>query len=182
MAKIILGFVGKIASGKDVSKKYLEEHHGASSHRFSTMLRDILDRLYLPITRERLQDLSFDLRQRFGSDTLARVIAQDVSRDPSKLVIVEGIRRLADIVELKNFPNFYLISIDAEPETRYDRVIKRNENIGDSDKTFPQFVAEEQREAEREIPIVMSQAHFKVDNNGSFSDLYKQLEDIINKL
>ena len=178
MSKIIIGLVGKMASGKDVCKKYLEEKHGASSHRFSSMLRDILERLYLPTTRENLQDLSLILRQRFGDDTLARVIAQDVSRDPSELVIVEGIRRLADMAELQKFPNFRLISIDADQQTRYRRIVKRNENVGDADKTFEEFAAEEQREAEKEIPLVMSRAHFTIDNNGTLADLYEQLKKI----
>jgi len=182
MSKVILGLVGKIASGKDECKKYLENNHGASSHRFSTMLRDVLNRLYLPVTRENLQDISLDLRKRFGADTLARVIAQDVSLDKNDIVIVEGIRRLADIKELQNFPNFHLISIDADQKTRYDRVVKRNENSGDAEKTFAQFAAEEQHETEHEIPIVMSQARFQVDNNGSLEELHQQLQKIIEKL
>lgn len=182
MSKKILGFTGLIASGKDVTKKYIEEKYGASSHRFSTMLRDILNRLYLPITRENLQSLSLDLRSRFGGDTLARVIAQDVLNDQNDVVIVEGIRRLDDIKELRNFPGFHLIGIDADPKTRYDRVIKRNENVGDADKTFEQFLHEESQEAETEIPKVIAEASHHLDNNGSFEDLYKQIDAIIEKL
>ena len=75
MSKIILGFAGHIASGKDVCKKYIMEKYGASSHRYSTVLRDILNRLYLPIDRNNMQDLSLDLRNRFGGDILARLTA-----------------------------------------------------------------------------------------------------------
>lgn len=182
MPKKILGLTGLIASGKDVAKKYIEEKYGASSHRFSTMLRDILNRLYLPITRENLQLLSLDLRRRFGSDALAKVIARDVLNDQKEIVIVEGIRRLDDIKELRDFPNFHLISIDADPKTRYDRVIKRNENIGDADKTFEQFLHEESRESESEIPQVIAEASYHLDNNGSIEDLYKQIDTIIKKL
>lgn len=182
MPKMILGFTGLIASGKDVSKKYLEEKYGASSHRFSTMLRDILNRLYLPVSRENLQTLSQTLRGSFGQDTLARVIAEDVKNDTHDLVIVEGIRRQADIIELKNLPNFRLVAIDAEAETRYHRVVARNENVGDAEKTYEQFLAEGQREAEAEIPAVMAQASFRLDNNGTFANLYKQLDELIAKL
>ncbi len=182
MSKKILGFTGLIASGKDVTKKYIEEKYGASSHRFSTMLRDILTRLYLPITRENLQSLSLDLRTRFGGDTLARVIAQDVLNDKSEIIIIEGIRRADDIRELRNFPGFHLISIDAEAKTRYDRVIKRNENIGDADKTFEQFLFEGQQETELEIPKLIAESTYHLDNNGSLEDLYKQIDVIIKKL
>jgi len=182
MSKIIFGFVGQIASGKDVSQKYIVEKYGASSHRFSTMLRDILNRLYIDITRENLQNLSFDLRQRFGSDTLARVIAEDVKNDTHDIVIVEGIRRMADIIKLKDFPNFYMISIDAQAEIRYNRLVKRNENVGDKNKTFAQFLTDGQAEAEKEIPAVMAAAQYRVNNDGTLDDLYQQLEKIISTI
>ena len=179
MPKIIIGFVGEIASGKDVSKKYLEENYDASSYRFSTMLRDILNRLYLPITRENLQHLSLDLRTRFGSDTLERVIFADVDKDKRDVVIVDGIRRMADIAKFKTLPNFYLISLETSAAIRYQRAIKRNENAGDSEKTLEQFMAEDKREAELEIPAVMATAKYKVNNDGTFDDLYQQLDKVV---
>lgn len=179
---MILGFVGQIASGKDVCKKYLIEKHKASGHRYSTMLRDILNRLYLPITRENMQNLSLDLRTRFGEDTLARVIAEDVKNDQNDIVIIEGIRRLADIVSLKDFPNFHLISLEVEPRTRYERLVKRNENAGDAEKTYEEFLADGQKEAELQIPEVMAAAKYKLDNNGSFEELYAQIDKIIDAI
>jgi dephospho-CoA kinase len=155
MSKIVLGFVGKLASGKAVCQQYISEKHDAGSAKFSTSLRDILNRLYLPISRKNLQNLSLDLRNRFGGDILARVIAEDVKNDSQEIVIIDGVRRLDDISSLKDLPNFYLISIDADPEIRYERMKKRNENEGDSDKTFADFEEDEQREAELQIPEVM---------------------------
>ncbi len=43
--KIILGFAGEIASGKGTAAKYLVGRHEAATYRFSTMLRDIVERL-----------------------------------------------------------------------------------------------------------------------------------------
>lgn len=182
MPKIIFGFVGHIASGKDVSKKYLEKKYSANSYRFSTVLRDILNRLYLPIKRENLQNLSLALRTQFGSDTLARVIAEDIKNDEHEVVIVEGIRRVDDIIKLKDLPNFHLISLGANPKIRYERMIKRNENVGDAEKTFEQFLADDQKEAEREIPTVMAAAKYKIDNNGVFEELYKQIDKIVSEI
>ena len=182
MAKLILGFVGKLASGKDASKKYLEEKYGASSHRFSTALRDILNRLYIPIIRQNLQDLSLDLRNRFGSDTLARVIAEDVKNNKNEFIVVDGIRRMDDIINLKNVEGFHLVSIEASEQIRYERMVKRNENIGDDKKTFDDFINDGNKEAELEIPIVMGNASFTINNDGNLQDLYKQIDEIIIKL
>jgi len=179
MPKIILGLVGPLASGKEVSKKYLEEKHGAHSYRFSKMLRDILNRLYLPISRENMQNLSLDLRNRFGSDTFAKVIAEEAKGDAGEIVVIDGVRRLDDIAHLKNIPGFCLVSIDADPEIRYKRMLSRNENSGDSQKTFADFLADGAKEAELEIPTVMKAAKYHLDNNGSLPDLYKQLDALI---
>jgi len=182
MAKIVLGFVGKLASGKAVCQQYISDKYEAGSARFSTSLRDILNRLYLPISRENLQDLSLDLRNRFGSDVLARVIAEDVKRAPNDIVVIDGVRRLDDIVSLKDLPNFYLISIDASPEIRYERMKKRNENAGDAEKTFDQFVLDGQREAEIQIPEAMAAARYQLNNDGDLPSLYAQIDKIIQEI
>jgi dephospho-CoA kinase len=183
MPKTILGFVGRIASGKDACKKYIMEKYGASSHRYSTVLRDILNRLYLPIDRNNLQNLSLDLRTRFGSDLLARVIIEDIIRDDHEIIIIDGIRRLDDIKNLtKKFPDLHIIGIEVEAKTRYERMVRRNENAGDAKKTFAEFQADDQKEAELEIPTVMAEAKYRLDNNGTFEELYAQIDKIIGKI
>jgi len=182
MKKTILGFVGELSSGKDVSKKYLEDHYGASCHRFSTILRDVLGRLYLPIVRENLQELSFALRQRFGEDLLAKIIAEDVKNDPHEIIVVDGIRRDADMVYLKNLPGFVLISLEVDSRTRYERLVKRQENADDASKTYEQFLVDGTKEAESEIPKVMAEANYKLNNNGTLDELYQQIEAIIIEL
>jgi len=179
MSKIILGFTGQIASGKDVCKKYLEEKYGAKSFRFSTIMRELLSRLDLEINRQNLSSISLSLRQTFGEDLFAKTMAKDVTNDQTVIIVVDGIRRLADIEYLKRVSGFYLISIDALAETRYQRVIQRNENIGDHDKTFEQFLSDEKLETEMSIPAVMSQATIKINNNGNLGELYQRLDNMI---
>lgn len=183
MPKTILGFVGQIASGKDACKKYIMKKYGANSHRYSTVLRDILNRLYLPINRDNMQDLSLDLRTRFGSDLLARVIIEDIIRDEQEIIIIDGIRRLDDVSSLmKKFPDLHVIGLEVDAKIRYERMVKRNENIGDAEKTFKQFLTDDQKEAESEIPTVMAKAEYKLDNNGTFEELHAQIDKIIGEI
>ena len=92
MAKIIFGLVGPLAGGKDTVKKYLADKYKSENCRFSTILRDILKRIDVPIEREKLQQLSTILRQNFGEDVLAKVIATDVTNMKSDIVVVDGVR------------------------------------------------------------------------------------------
>jgi len=182
MSKIIIGLVSQQAGGKETAKNYLIEKYGANGHRFSTILRDVLNRLYLPVSRENMQDLSLSLRQTFGQDLLAKIIAQDVMSDAHELVVVDGIRRLPDIAYLKDLPGFYLAKIETSENIRYERLVKRNENAGDAEKTLAEFQADGHKEAELQIPEVMATAELSVSNDGSLAEFYAQWDAILKQL
>ncbi|MBA4319947.1 MAG: hypothetical protein C0412_16225 [Flavobacterium sp.] len=182
MAKIILGLVGQIACGKEAVKKYIAKKYNTQDCRFSTPLRDVVKRLDIPESRENLQKISTILRAGFGEDLLAKVIAIDASKLDSKIVVIDGVRRMADIKYLKELPNFYLIKVDADPKIRYERMKVRNENAGDKDKTFKQFIEDQNSEAEKEIPMVMDYAKISINNNGTPEELYFQTDKIIGEI
>lgn len=179
MQKIIIGFIGKLACGKGTIAKYCQEKYSAKTFRFSTMLRDVLDRLYVEKSRENLQDVSLILRQRFGQDLMSRVIAEDVNKDSNKLIIVDGVRRPSDITYLEKNPNFYLVYVTADSKMRWERLVKRNENAGDDKKTYEQFLQDEKAEAETQIEGLGQKAKYTIDNSGSFEELYKQIDEIV---
>lgn len=176
MEKIIIGLAGEMASGKGTVAEYLVEHKGASVHKFSTMLRDVLTRLYVPQTRENMQHLSKILRDTYGQDLFARVIAEDVASDASAVVIVDGVRRESDIAHLRNNPAFRLVFIDTDLGTRYERIVQRGENTDDRGKTFAQFVEENKAEAEMQIAALKDIADVVIDNNGTRDDLHRQAD------
>lgn len=182
MAKIIIGTVGQIACGKEAIKKYLANKYNVKSCRFSDSLRDIVKRIDVPESRENLQKLSTVLRSAFGEDLLARVISVDTSKIDADIVIADGIRRMADIKYLKELPNFYLIRVDVDVKIRYERMKTRNENVGDKDKTFEQFLAEENYETEKTIPEVMNYAKISISNNGTLEEMYLQVDKIIEQI
>jgi dephospho-CoA kinase len=182
MPKLILGFTGLIASGKDASKKYLEQKYGAKSFRFSTILRDVLNRLDLPTNRDNMINVSTALRETFGQDLLAKVMAKDTAATKEDIVVVDGVRRLSDIKYLNEIPEFILISIEADPKIRYERMLARDENEGDAKKTFADFNADHEKETEKTIPEVMAAAKYHLNNNGKLEELYAQIDKIIIEL
>lgn len=182
MNKIILGLVGPLACGKETVKKYLVENYKAKDCRFSTILRDVLNRTAVPVSRENLQKLSTVLRANFGENLLAKAIAMDAAKLEADIVVIDGVRRPTDIAHLNELPNFFLVKIDADPKSRYERMVKRNENEGDDKKTFEQFLKDHEAEADRLVPSVMATAKHAIDNSGSFEDLYKQVDEIVEKV
>jgi len=179
--KIIIGFIGKLSSGKGTACTYLSEKYGSKTVMFSQSLRDVLDRVYLPQTRENMQKLSQVLRENFSQDILANVVAEDAKKAEAEVVAIDGVRRPKDLGYLRQMDNFFLVSIEADQKTRYERMLTRGQNPGESasELTFEQFQKNESAEAESLIDEVAKEAKFKINNDGTKEDLYKQIEDII---
>ena len=182
MAKLIIALVGPIASGKGLTQEYISKNYQASSFKFSSPLRSVLDTLQLEPSRENLQHLSLDLRNRFGKDLLAKIIAHSARLAQTDVVVIDGVRRLADISELLNLPEFKLISIEANSNIRHKRVCARNENSGDKDKTLTQFESDEKRESERDIKKLSEISHYKIINEADIDSLYRQIDNIFAKI
>ncbi|NCB45169.1 MAG: hypothetical protein EOM59_21480 [Clostridia bacterium] len=82
---------------------------------------------------------------------------------------------------LKNLPNFFILAVDADSKLRYERMKARNENEGDSSKTYEDFLKDENAEADRQIPGVIKTADFLIENNGTLEELHRQIDKIIEK-
>ncbi|MFA5076136.1 MAG: AAA family ATPase [Patescibacteria group bacterium] len=179
--KIILGFAGLLCSGKGTAAEYFKINHGATTYRFSTILRDLLHRVYLEESRDNMIRISECVRHEFGEDILSKAIAGDAAKDTNNLVIVEGIRRMTDIEHLAKLPNFILIEIFADPQKRYQRLVQRGENSDDKTKTYAQFLADHQRSTELSILDVIKHVQERIDNNGDKDKLHKQLDQLLTK-
>ena len=179
MKNIVLGLAGEAASGKGTISKYLQERYGAKSYRFSDVLRNILDSLYMEKSRDTMQRLSTSLREIFGEDLFARGIAEEVKRAGEKIIVIDGARRMADIRYLKENPDFKLVYLEADMKNRYERITKRGENSDDSGKTFKEFQKDHERETEVSIRELKQYADFLVSNDGDLDNLYKQIDKII---
>jgi dephospho-CoA kinase len=177
--KIVIGIVGEIASGKGVAAKYLQDRYGGVVFKFSTVMRDVLKRLYVAQSRENLQSLSRILRQQFGEDLFAKSIAQDASGSDAPLIITDGIRRPSDITELAKLPEFHLVTITAPEEVRYLRVKNRAENPGDAEKSWEDFIKDSSAEPEAQIRTIAAQAQYAIKNDGTLEDLHRELDALI---
>lgn len=179
--KIILGFTGQLSSGKGTSAEYLVKKYQADTFKFSTILRDLVDRIHVPQTRDNLIKISEFVRGTFGEDTLSKTIAEDAKNATNSIIIIDGIRRMADIEHLFKLPNFILIEIFADPKIRFERLVKRGENEDDKTKTYEQFLADHERSTEISIKEVIAHATERIDNNGTLEDLYKQLDGLVER-
>lgn len=179
MNKLIIGITGEMASGKGTAAEYFKNKYNAVTFRFSSPLFAVLDILGIPTERNNFIRLSMILRGEFGDDVLAVALASSVVKSESPIVIVDGIRRPADIFALSKLNGFKLVYIEAPIESRFSRMKLRGEKADDESKTFEEFQDEHKRETELLIPELKKDASVVIDNSGSLEDLYKQLDKLI---
>jgi len=179
--KRIIALAGEMGSGKGTVAHYLVDKYRFSKIRMSDTLRDILDRLHLEVSRESMSKASLMIRETFGQDILSRVIADDANAI-SGSVVIDGVRREEDIAKLTKEDHFSLVYIDVDERTRYDRLVSRAENSGDDMKTFEEFQSEQNMEADSRIQALRNQSVAVIRNNGDISDLYTQIDALIEKL
>lgn len=182
MRKIIVGVAGEIASGKDTVGKYIAEKYQALPLRFSQLLRDILDRMGLAQNRENMAKLSLHLRKGFGEDILSKGILAEAERSEKELVVVDGIRRLPDMIQMELNDHFYFVYVEASSETRYERLTKRRQNADDEHKTPVQFEKDALLETESQIRDLKSRADFVINNDGTLEELQQQIDEIVAKI
>jgi len=178
-SKLVIGFVGKICSGKGVATDYIKKKYKADTVMFSQSMRDILSRIYLPIERDKLQRLSSALRQEFGQDLFSKTVVNDIRHSKKNIVAIDGIRRPFDIQDLKKLPGFVLVHLTTPPDERHVRLRKRNQNSGDNKITWQKFLKQDSAEAEKNIDLVAKKAKYKIENIGTLKDLYKKIDEII---
>jgi dephospho-CoA kinase len=180
--QIIIGLAGKMASGKAAVGEYFVKKYGAKKIRFSDPLRQILDVLDLPDSRQNLQMLSTSVRQNFGDDILSKAAMKLVSRLNDDILVIDGVRRTTDIENFKKLKNFFLIYIEASLEKRYERSIARAENPDDREMTRKEFEEKDEAEPEARIETLREAANFLINNNGTLEETYNQIEKILNEI
>jgi dephospho-CoA kinase len=180
---IVIGVTGEMAGGKDTVAEYLMIKYGAKKYRFSDVLRDILDLLFIPHTRESLTKLSILLRQGYGDELLATVIEKRIEKDTSSdIIVIDGIRRYQDIAHFSHLEGFTLWYVDASFETRYERLTMRTQNVDDSTKTEDEFRADHELETEKGVPALKEHAKQVIKNEGLLDELHHKIDALMQEL
>ncbi len=179
--KIVVGFVGKICSGKGVATEYLAKKYSADTILFSESMRDCLARIYQPTTRENMQKISLILRQNFGQDIFSQTVFEDVVVSKKKVIAIDGIRRIDDIKTLTKLPKFILVQLVSPAEMRFARLKKRKQNPGEAKIKWEQFMIQDNAETEETITAVAKKAKYTISNSGSLKDFYSEIDKILSK-
>lgn len=181
---MIIGIAGTLGSGKGTVVEYLQEknfkHYSVSGY-----LKSVLDERGVTAERANLSALADEFDREYKGGVL-EVIYNQIKNDLDGDYILESIHRVSEAEYLRSV-GALIIGVDADPEVRYERAVKRKEGEKDN-VTYEQFIADIHREEEGKgtgtphIRAVVDAADFTVTNNGTLEELHQHIEDVLKQI
>lgn len=125
MKSTIIGITGPFGSGKSTAASFFETK-GFTKITLSFFLEEALEKDGKEITRSNLQDLGNSWRQKEGSGVLVKKAIAHISSNNIEKAVIDGIRNLGEVEELKKTNSFVLLGVVADRKVRFERVKKMN--------------------------------------------------------
>lgn len=181
---MIIGLTGTLGAGKDVAAKFFMKN-GFCFHQCSDIIRKECEKKGIEMTLENLTKMGNELREKNGSNILARIIIERINAMAETDSLVVGIRNPEEVKALKKEKDFVMVAIDAPIELRYKRIQERKRE--DDKVSFEEFKAIEdgQRSGDKnmqQLDKVIEMADFKIINDGTLEELQYKLEDLLDYL
>lgn len=179
----IIGITGTLGSGKGTVVKYLIDKYGFKHYSSSNFINEEVARRGLPENRDNQRIVANELRAQYGSGYVAEQL-YNRAKTVGDNAIIESLRSTGEIESLRKLSsNFYLLAVDADQKTRYNRILKRGstkDNI-----SYEKFQAQETVELNdtkaggMKILECIKMADGHIENNGDITTLQEQVDNII---
>lgn len=179
---IVIGITGTNASGKGTVVEILQnigfQHLSVRDY----IAQEIIKR-GLEVNRANLIKTANSIREENGPSFIVKQLYEK-AKELSKNVVIESIRTVGEVEELRKNDNFILIAVDADERIRYERAVKRNSNV--DQLTFEEFVKLEKKEmvsedkGKQNLLKCIDMADVVINNDGTIKELEQKVRDFIN--
>ena len=117
----------------------------------------------IELSGDNLGKLMLELRDKNGPGAIAALLTEQIKNSSSKVIIVDGVRSIAEIEVLKTVGAVKLLSIEASADTRYKFLSARGRS--DDPKTREKFEERDKRELGVGIGKSIAIADETISNN-----------------
>jgi dephospho-CoA kinase len=182
---LIIGITGTLGAGKGTIVDYLSEKLHFIHFSVRGFLTDEIIRRGMEVNRDSMVEVANELRAAHSPSYIVEQLYLQAAKHGNNCII-ESIRTPGEVEMLSSKPDFHLLAVDADPGIRYSRITSRNsetDRIG-----FEEFLMNEKREMEssdpnkQNIAWCMQHADVVFVNNGSYEELFKQLEKYLESI
>ena len=182
---IIIGITGTLGAGKGTIVDYLHEVRGFGHYSVRAFLIEEIKRRNMEVNRDSMVIVANDLRASHSPDYIVGQLYR-LAEQSGNNCIIESIRTPGEVKLLRSKENFWLISVDASPEIRYQRICKRGSET--DHVSFETFIENEKREMDSVDPNkqnlrkCIEMADYQLMNDGGVEDLHRKMNEILNKI
>ena len=178
---MIIGITGTLAAGKSTVAKILVEK-GFKHYSVREFIIKEIEKRGLSINRDNMLLIANDLRQQNSPSYIAEELYK-IANTTGGNAVIESLRTPGEIMNLRDKPNFHMLSVDTDPQIRYRRILERRDET--DQLNFEKFINDEQREMENIDPAkpnlkkCIEMSNIKLRNDGSIEELKKKIENVL---
>jgi len=182
---IIIGITGTIGAGKGTIVEYLINKMNFVHYSVRGYLIKEIKKRNMDVNRDSMVLVANDLRKKHNPAYIIENLYIEALQNGQN-AIIESIRTPGEIELLRTKTNFYLLAIDADPILRYNRIFQRQSETDNI--SFETFTDNEIREmnsndpTKQNLSVCIQKADFILYNNSTLEALYKQIDDVFNKI
>jgi len=178
-SKRVIGISGMPGAGKGVAACSASKL-GLKVLVLGDVIREETERRGLEPTPKNVGAVMLQLREEEGSAAVAKRLSPKIEESSSTTVIVEGIRSLDELTELRSKYEVVTVAIHASPETRFRRLLSRGRS--DDPKDMATFNERDLRELKVGLGEVIALADIVLVNEGNVEELQASFKQILIKL
>jgi dephospho-CoA kinase len=178
--KLVIGLAGMPGAGKSVVVSVAKDS-GYDIVVMGNIVREEAEKRCLDPSPENLGRIMLELRQKEGSNVIAKRCILKIAEAKGQKVIVDGIRSLSEAEEFKkHFPKFSLIAIHSSPEKRFKRLYRRQRS--DDPKNWEIFQERDIRELNVGLGNAIAMAEQIIINEERLEDVKTKAKEVLRKV
>jgi dephospho-CoA kinase len=175
----VIAIVGMPGAGKSLVSAV------AQSHQLPVLvcgdvIREETERRGLEPTRSNMAEVMLAIRRKEGPTVVAERLIPKIESSASPVVVVEGVRSMAEVRALRKHHSVAVLSVHASPRTRYERLKARGRS--DDPKSWEEFSERDLRELGVGIGDVIALADGMLVNETEEKALEAASEAILSKM
>jgi len=144
------------------------------------VIREETERRGLDPTPQNTGAVMLDIRAKEGAAVVAMRLLAKIEKSKASMVIIEGVRSLHELTEIRTKYDVVLLAIHASPKTRFQRLLSRNRS--DDPKTWETFQERDFRELDVGLGHVLALADVVLVNEGNISELELAFKKAVSRL